>query len=135
MTSIHGGQPVLVAAFDTKSIQHWQKLLTETLHVLKPGVNACDMSTQRTARRSGKRNTASTTHGPALGCKRKTCFSMQAVSLKNNCYIHDFFIYWTCESNQSLNNLQDYFNTEQAKNLFPWVGYFSRDWIDKKKHS
>jgi hypothetical protein len=53
------------------------------------------------------------------GCKRKICFSMQAVSLKNNGYIHDFFIYWTCESNQSLSNLQDYFNTEQAKKSIP----------------
>jgi hypothetical protein len=80
-TNIHSGQPVLVAAFDTKSIQYWHKLLTEILHVLKLGVDACDMSTQQTAIRSGKRNTLQLMDR-RWGCKRKSCFSMQVVSLK-----------------------------------------------------
>jgi hypothetical protein len=63
-----------VAAFDTKSIQHGQQLLMETLHVLKSGVDACDMSTQSTARRIGKRNTASTAHGPTLGLQKGNLF-------------------------------------------------------------
>jgi hypothetical protein len=78
----------LVAAFDTKSIQHWQKLLTETLHVLKLGVDACDMSTQHTARRSGKRNTTSTAHGPALGLQKENLFQHASGVIKKTMVIY-----------------------------------------------
>jgi hypothetical protein len=92
-TSIHSGQLVLVAAFDTKSIQHGQQLLTETPHVLKPGVDACDMSTQSTARRSGKRNTASTAHGPALGLQKENLFQHASGVIKKTMVIFMISLY------------------------------------------